>query len=126
VALKTKELSYVEAEPYSTADFKHGPIAMVDAGFPVVLVMVGQTVKAEVAELRDDLRARQARLVVLGEDEALRHPEDLWIPVPPGAPEWLTPITAIVPGQLLAYHLALARGIDPDQPRTLQKVTLTR
>jgi glutamine---fructose-6-phosphate transaminase (isomerizing) len=126
VALKTKELAYVEAEPYSTADFRHGPIAMVDAGFPAVLVMVGEMVKKEVAELRDELARRQARLVVLGEDETLRRPADLWVPVPAGAPEWLSPITAIVPGQLLAYHLARARGIDPDQPRTLQKVTLTR
>ena len=124
-ALKMKELAYLEAEPYSSADFRHGPIAMVETGFPAVLVAVGETMRHEVIELRDALRERGANLVVLGDDETTRHPDDAWLPVPGGLPEWLTPLVAILPGQLLAYHLTLARGSDPDRPRTLHKVTLT-
>jgi len=62
---------------------------------------------------------------VLGDDENARRYGDAWISIPSGLPEWLTPLVAIVPGQLLAYHLPLARGGDPDQPRTIRKVTLT-
>ena len=124
-ALKMKELAYIEAEPYSSADFRHGPIALVETGFPAVLVAVGETMRDEMIELRDALRERGANLVVLGDDETTRHPDDAWLPVPGGLPEWLTPLVAILPGQLLAYHLTLARGSDPDRPRTLHKVTLT-
>jgi len=125
IALKMKELSYVEAEPYSSADFMHGPIAMVEPGFPVVLVAVGETMPDELAALAESLREHGANLVVLGVDENIRRPTDAWLPVPGGLPEWLTPLVAIVPGQLLAYHLTLARGRDPDRPRTIRKVTLT-
>ncbi len=124
-ALKMKELAYIEAEPYSSADFRHGPIAMIEPGFPAVLVAVGETMRDEMIELRDALRERGANLVVLGDDETTRHPDDAWLPVPGNLPEWLTPLVGILPGQLLAYHLALTRGSDPDQPRTLHKVTLT-
>lgn len=126
IALKIKELAYVAAEPYSSADFMHGPIAMVEPDFPAVLVAVGEAVRGELATLRDALREQGATLIVLGEDEGIRHPADLWLPVPAGLPEWLSPLAAIVPGQLLAYHLAIARGGDPDRPRTIRKVTLTR
>jgi glucosamine--fructose-6-phosphate aminotransferase (isomerizing) len=126
IALKTKELAYLPAEASSSATFKHGPIAMVEPGFPLAIVDVGETFKQELTGLRQQLRERGATLVVFGDDERARHPQDLWIPVPPAAPEWLTPLVAVVPGQLWAYHLALARGIDPDRPRAISKVTLTR
>jgi glucosamine--fructose-6-phosphate aminotransferase (isomerizing) len=124
-ALKMKELAYIEAEPYSSADFRHGPIAMVETGFPAVLIAVGETMRSEMIELRNALHEHGANLVVLGDTETTRHPDDAWLPVPSGLPEWLTPLVTILPGQLLAYHLALARGSDPDRPRTLHKVTLT-
>ncbi len=126
IALKMKELTYVEAEPYSPADFEHGPIAIVEMGFPAVLVAVGQAMREEWISLMTRLRERGADLIALGDDDGLRHPADAWLPVPTGLPEWLTPLAAVVPGQLLAYHLALARGFDPDRPRALRKVTLTR
>jgi glucosamine--fructose-6-phosphate aminotransferase (isomerizing) len=125
VALKMKELSYVAAEPYSSADFMHGPIAMVEPGFPVVLVAVGKTMQGELAALGESLRQHGANLVVLGDDTSLRQEGDAWLTVPGNLPEWLTPLVAILPGQLLAFHLARARGGDPDQPRTIRKVTLT-
>jgi glutamine---fructose-6-phosphate transaminase (isomerizing) len=125
IALKLKELTYVVAEPYSSADFQHGPFAMVEPGFPVVMLAIGTSMRAELSELRGRLRERGASLIVLGDDEALRHPDDAWLPVPSAVPEWLSPCVAIVPGQLLAFHVARARGLDPDQPRALRKVTLT-
>lgn len=126
IALKIKELAYVEAEPYSSADFQHGPIAMVEPGFPAILIAVGETVQGEMITLRNALHQQGATLVMLGDDERMRGPTDAWLPVPSGIPEWLTPLVAIVPGQLLAYHLTLARGHDPDHPRTIRKVTRTQ
>ncbi len=123
-ALKIKELSYVEAEPYSSADFRHGPIAMADPGLPVVLISAGETFRAELADLRTDLSQQGARLAVIA-DEKHFNKNELPISLPENLPEWLTPLVAILPGQLLAYHLAQARGHDPDQPRTIHKVTLT-
>ena len=124
-ALKIKELSYMHAEPYSSADFMHGPIAVVESGFPVVVVALGETMRHELAGLSNSLRDHGANLVMLSDDASLCQLADSWLPVPRGLPEWLTPLVAIVPGQLLAYHLTLARGSDPDRPRTIHKVTLT-
>ena len=128
MALKCKELAYIQAEPYSSADFLHGPIAMVEDGFPVNLVSIGDTFRQELDELGAMLRARGARLICFGDQPAggSNNGQDMFVPVPAGLPEWLSPIAAILPGQLLAYHLAKARGFDPDQPRLLHKVTLTR
>jgi glucosamine--fructose-6-phosphate aminotransferase (isomerizing) len=127
-ALKCKELANILAEPYSSADFLHGPIAMVDEGFPVNLISVGETFREEMNTLADNLHSRGARLITIGDADVAGSTsgKDLFIPVPGGLPEWLSPIAAILPGQLLAYHLAIARGFDPDEPRALRKVTLTR
>ncbi len=128
ISLKCKELANIQAEPYSSADFLHGPIAMVDKGFPVNLISIGDTFREELNILGAALHERGARLITIG-DKAIdgqSEGQDLFIPVPTGLPEWLTPIAAILPGQLLAYHLSKARGFDPDQPRALRKVTLTR
>jgi len=78
------------------------------------------------AAMGESVREQGANLIVLGDDAGLCRPDDAWIPIPGGLPEWLTPLVAIVPGQLLAYHLTLARGGDPDKPRTIRKVTLTK
>ena len=125
VALKIKELSGVEAEPYSAADFKHGPIAMAEGGLPVILVSVGVTFRQEMVELADIVRTQGARVLPMADELPGIQPADSWIPIPAGEPEWLTPIAAIIPGQLLAFHLTRARGSDPDRPRHIRKVTLT-
>jgi glucosamine--fructose-6-phosphate aminotransferase (isomerizing) len=125
IALKIKELSGVEAEPYSMADFKHGPIAMAEGGLPVILVSSGATFRRETAELAGLVRSQGARVLALADELPGLQPADSWIPLPPGEPEWLTPIAAILPGQLLALHLTRARGMDPDRPRHIRKVTLT-
>jgi glucosamine--fructose-6-phosphate aminotransferase (isomerizing) len=126
IALKLKELTYVVAEPYSSADFRHGPVALVERGFPVVVVAPRGGVYEDVLALTRKLARRDAALTVIsGQSEAL----DLaGVPLrlPVGLPEWLSPFTCIVPGQLLALHATLAKGYDPDHPRGLTKVTRTR
>lgn len=128
ISLKCKELANIQAEPYSSADFLHGPIAIVDQGFPVSLISIGDTFRDEFNQLGSTLRQRGARLITIGDQMLEGHTvhQDLFIPVPAGLPEWLSPIAAILPGQLLAYHLTKLRGFDPDQPRSLRKVTLTK
>jgi len=123
-ALKLKELTGVLADPYSGADFQHGPITIVDAGFPVLAVATRGPALAGMASLLGTLRQRGARTLVLSDDAELRRLGD-GVELP-SLPEWLSPLAAIVPAQLFAYHLALARGLDPDAPPNLQKVTLTR
>jgi glucosamine--fructose-6-phosphate aminotransferase (isomerizing) len=126
IALKLKELSYVVAEPYSSADFRHGPVALVERGFPVVVVAPRGAVYDDVLALTHKLADRDAELMVIsGQDEALdlaRVP----LRLPVSLPEWLSPFACIVPGQLLALHATLAKGYDPDHPRGLTKVTKTR
>lgn len=123
ISLKCKELAYILAEPYSSADFRHGPIAMMEKDFPVLLVTMGETFRQDLAGLEAKLHGQGVRPLVLGDQPFSK--DSTYIPVPSGLPEWLTPLVAIVPGQLLAYHLAIARGFDPDQPRVIRKVTLT-
>ena len=128
IALKCKELANIQAEPLSSADFLHGPIAMVDEGFMVNLISIGDTFRDEFNSLAKTLHGRGAKLITFGDvpigEHIARH--DLFIPVPASLPEWLSPMAAILPGQLLAYHLAWARGFNPDQPRAIRKVTLTK
>jgi glucosamine--fructose-6-phosphate aminotransferase (isomerizing) len=125
IALKLKELTYVLAEPYSSADFQHGPLALVERGFPVVAVVPEGEVSQELAAMVKQLREQGAELLIIsGQDEALGLAHTP-MPLPPGVPEWLSPLVAVVPGQLLALGLALAKGFDPDHPRSLHKVTLT-
>jgi glucosamine--fructose-6-phosphate aminotransferase (isomerizing) len=125
-ALKLKEMALVMADPYSAADFEHGPIALVEPGYQVFLVAVHGPTLAGLADLLPRLRADGARMLVLSDDDDLRGAADSSIPLDRAVPEWLSPAVAIVPCQLLAYHLAVANGLDPDAPRRITKVTLTR
>lgn len=124
-ALKLKELAHVHADPYSAADFRHGPIALVDAGFPVLAVApsgrAAGDVEALITRLRDELGAG---VLVLSDRPELRA-AGRWSIALPALPEHLMPIASIVPGQLYAMHATIARGLDPDEPRTIAKVTLT-
>ena len=126
LALKLKELTYTLAEPYSSADFVHGPLALVEHGFPAIVVAPSGVVLPEVLSFMSALRDREAELLVISDDPAALALAHLPLPLPAGVPEWLSPLTAIVPGQLFALHLAAARHLDPDHPRGLRKVTETR
>ncbi|MBN2550885.1 MAG: SIS domain-containing protein [Anaerolineales bacterium] len=125
-SLKMKELSYVVAEPYSSADFQHGPIAMVDRGFPVMAVAPGGKVYRDVlGMLRQLRRVHQAELLIISDQaEALEQAQSP-LPLPADIPEWLTPLAAIIPAQLFAYHLTRVKGYDTESPRTIHKVTET-
>lgn len=125
VSLKAKELAYVAVEPYSAADFQHGPIALVETGFAAIVVNVAGAVSEEVETLLRTMTGRGARPVVISNVPSSLALAAAALPLPAGLPEWLSPIAAVVPGQLLAVHLSKARGFDADQPRGLSKVTKT-
>jgi glutamine---fructose-6-phosphate transaminase (isomerizing) len=125
LALKLKELTYLMADAYSSADFRHGPIATVAQGTPAILVMPRGAVFADMLDLAQELRGRGAELLICSDAPEALALATTPLPLAGGLPEWLSPVTAIVPGQTLALHLALARGLAPDTPRGLQKVTLT-
>jgi glucosamine--fructose-6-phosphate aminotransferase (isomerizing) len=125
VALKAKELAYVAAEPYSAADFLHGPIALVEKGFPVVVINPSGTVHPDVAALCAEIVRRGAQPVIISDNAESLAQSGTPVVMPQGVPEWLSPIVAVIAGQLLAYHLSIARGFDPDHPRGITKVTLT-
>ncbi len=126
-SLKLKELTYVVAERYSTAEFQHGPIALIDPGFPVLAVAPHDAGAADTrALLRRLVVERGAELLTLSDDDETLAEASLGLRLPAGVPGWLAPIVSIAPAQLFCNHLALARGLDPDTPRGLNKVTLTR
>ena len=132
-ALKVKELAHTIADPYSAADFQHGPLALLEPGFPVLAVAPSGDAQAGMADLLGRLKSEfGVDLVVLSDREDVVGPgsdergPSVGLRLPSGVPEWLRPIVSIVPGQLFAYHLARARGLDPDSPRHIRKVTLTR
>jgi glucosamine--fructose-6-phosphate aminotransferase (isomerizing) len=125
-SLKLKELTYVVAEPYSSADFQHGPIAMVESGFPVMAVAPSGKVFDDTLDLLQRLRNDLlAELLVISDRPAVLELAQSPLSLPDGIPEWLSPLVSIVPAQLFAYHLTLAKGYDPEAPRLIHKVTET-
>lgn len=125
-SLKLKELTYVVAERYSTAEFQHGPIALVEPGFPVLAVAPSDAGAADTRALLARLAERGARVLALSDEDTTLAGAEIGLRLPGGLPSWLAPIVSIAPAQLFCYHLALARGYDPDAPRGLHKVTRTR
>jgi glucosamine--fructose-6-phosphate aminotransferase (isomerizing) len=124
-ALKLQELTQVVAQPFSTADFLHGPVAVVEPGYPVLAVSMRGPAHEEVSDVLDRATRTGARLVTISDDSALTALAGNHITIPGDIDEWLTPLPAIVAGQLFTYHLTLAKGLDPEQPRGLKKVTRT-
>ncbi len=123
LALKLKELTYVMAIAYSSADFRHGPIATIDAGFPAVLIMPTGATSNDMQELAAELQQRRADLLIIS--DAAQPLAQGKLAMTAAVPEWLSPMTSIIPGQLLGLYLALNKGLDPDVPRGLHKVTRT-
>ena len=126
-ALKLKELTYIIAEPYSSADFQHGPIAMVHSGFPVMAVVskgrVFDSMLRMIQRLKDDFFAE---LVVISNSKKALSLAKTPISIPADVPEWLSPLINILPAQLFAYHLTVAKGYNTEQPRSIRKVTETK
>jgi glucosamine--fructose-6-phosphate aminotransferase (isomerizing) len=125
LALKLKELAQVAADPYSAADFLHGPLALVDAGFPLIAIAPSGPTAADIDALLERLGELDVDRIVLSDRPDAVALGSIGILLPASLPEWLRPIATIVPGQLLALHLAVARGLDPETPRWIRKVTLT-
>lgn len=126
-ALKLKELTYIIAEPYSSADFAHGPIAMVESGYPVLAVAARGKVFDSMLEMLKRLRSDiAAELVVISNDRKALSLAQVPLQIPVDTPEWLSPLVSILPAQLFAYHLTLAKGYNTEQPRSIRKVTETK
>ena len=125
-ALKLKELTYLIAEPYSSADFQHGPIAMVEGSFPVLAVAPSGKVHDSMQDMLTRLRKQKdAELVVISDNADTLALAQSPIQLPPHMPEWLTPLVSIIPAQLFACHLTEVKGYDTEEPRNLTKVTET-
>jgi len=121
-ALKLKELAYIHAEGYAGGEMKHGPIALVDSDMPVVVLVPRGRVRDKILSNLEEIKARDGIMIAVGVegDEDLRRMASHVLYVP-DVPELLLPLLLVVPLQLLAYHIALRRGCDVDQPRNLAK-----
>jgi glucosamine--fructose-6-phosphate aminotransferase (isomerizing) len=121
-ALKLKEISYIHAEGYPAAEMKHGPIALIDEEMPVVVLATNPSAYDKILSNIQEVKARKGKLIaiVTADDKQIRRMADHTIVIP-AAEEALTPLLSVIPLQLLAYHIAVLRGCDVDQPRNLAK-----
>jgi len=120
-ALKLKEIAYVRAEGYAAGEMKHGPIALIEKGVVVVGVATDSHVRAKTLSNMEEMKARGATIVLVAEEgDDVGDVADHVIRVPPG-PDLICTVTAVVPLQLLAYHVATAKALDVDKPRNLAK-----
>ncbi len=121
-ALKLKEISYIHAEGYPAGEMKHGPIALIDADLPVVVIAPRDPWYDKMFSQIEQVKARGGRVIAVATegDEQIQKQADLVLSVPE-TPWMLSPVTTVIPLQLLAYHIAAQRGLDVDQPRNLAK-----
>jgi glucosamine--fructose-6-phosphate aminotransferase (isomerizing) len=125
LALKIKELNYIMAEPYSSADFMHGPVAVIEEAFPTIVIAPSGLMLPEMILMIRDLKERGAEVIAISDDDNALSLARTPFKLPISVPEWLSPIISIIPGQLLAMNLAHVRDYDIDRPRGLRKVTET-
>jgi len=121
-ALKLKEISYVHAEGYGGGEMKHGPLALVAPGYPTVAIALRGPVHDKMLSNIQEIRARRGEIIAVGAagDRRLGALADAYLPIP-DVDEEVSPVVAIMPLQLLAYHIAVRLGRDVDQPRNLAK-----
>jgi glucosamine--fructose-6-phosphate aminotransferase (isomerizing) len=121
-ALKLKEISYIHAEGYPAAEMKHGPIALIDENMPVVVIATNDSTREKVISNIQEVKARKGKIlaIVKENDDAIAEMADYFIEIPE-TEEPLTPLLSVIPLQLLAYHIAVLRGCNVDQPRNLAK-----
>jgi glucosamine--fructose-6-phosphate aminotransferase (isomerizing) len=121
-ALKLKEISYIHAEGYPAAEMKHGPIALIDENMPVVFLATNMSAYEKIVSNVQEVKARKGKIIAVVNkgDSQIRDLADHIIEVPE-TEEILSPLVTIVPLQLLAYHIAIMRGCNVDQPRNLAK-----
>jgi len=121
-ALKLKELSYIHAEGYASGELKHGPIALIDRDLPSVVLAPKDALFDKTVSNMQEVMARQGRVVLITDEAGRKEAGDVWHLIQmPQVPALIAPIVYAVPAQLLAYHVAIARGTDVDQPRNLAK-----
>jgi glucosamine--fructose-6-phosphate aminotransferase (isomerizing) len=125
LALKLMETSYLMARAWSVADFEHGPIAVLEADLPVVMVDGGGAMAARMQSIRQRVAAKGCHVVHLVDGEVPEVDSSTTVQLRSGLPEELTPISLAVLAQLLSHRVAVARGFDPDSPREIRKVTRT-
>lgn len=121
-ALKLKEISYIHAEGYPAAEMKHGPIALIDEDMPVIFVATHHQLYKKILSNIEEVTARNGRIlsIVTEGDVAVKDISEAYIEVPPTfAP--LAPLLSVIPLQLIAYHVAVEKGLNVDQPRNLAK-----
>jgi glucosamine--fructose-6-phosphate aminotransferase (isomerizing) len=126
IALKIRELSGLVVEAYSPADLLHGPIAAIQPGWPVIVVAPTGPARPSVEEVVAPLKERGARVIAISDVTAVLRRAHTKLQLVPRVPEWLSPLTAVIPGQVTAMRLAQLRGLDIDSPPGLRKITLTR
>jgi glucosamine--fructose-6-phosphate aminotransferase (isomerizing) len=121
-ALKLKEISYIHAEGYPAAEMKHGPIALIDENMPVVVIATKRGHYEKVVSNIEEVKSRNGKIIaIINEgDETLKELADYYVEIPPSE-EMFSPLFSVVPLQLLAYHIAINRGCNVDQPRNLAK-----
>ncbi|MEL6808671.1 MAG: SIS domain-containing protein, partial [Pseudomonadota bacterium] len=122
-ALKLKEISYIHAEAYASGELKHGPIALIDKSVPVVVMAPRDMLFDKTVSNMQEVMARKGKVALISNAAGLKESgEDTWAQIPmPDCPDIIAPILYAVPAQLLAYHTAVAKGTDVDQPRNLAK-----
>jgi glutamine---fructose-6-phosphate transaminase (isomerizing) len=121
-ALKLKEISYIHAEGYPAAEMKHGPIALIDENMPVIIIATNMSAYDKIVSNVQEVKARKAMVIsiVTEGDTKIKEMSDYTIEIPE-TEEPLSPLLSVIPLQLLAYHIAVLRGCDVDQPRNLAK-----
>jgi glucosamine--fructose-6-phosphate aminotransferase (isomerizing) len=124
-ALKLQELTHIVAQPFSTADFLHGPVAVLEPGYPVLVVAAVGPAIDDVVDVLWRGKEAGASLVAISNSPMVAEITEDTLTFGSDVEEWLSPIPAIVIGQLFAYYLTLAKGLDPETPRGLRKVTRT-
>ena len=124
IALKIKELTKVISEPYSSADFLHGPIAMIQNGFPVLIIAPSGKAFMDLSYFAHNTKNRGGELIVISDQDKLLKLSHLSFKIPKSS-EWISPIIAVIPGQLFARQLSLEKGLNPDRPEGITKVTET-
>ena len=122
-ALKLKEISYIHAEGYAAGEMKHGPIALIDQSVPVIVVAPSDALFEKTASNMQEVMARGGKVVMISDEAGLaKAGAGVWAKIAlPKVDPLLTPLVGAVPVQLLAYHTAVAKGTDVDQPRNLAK-----
>ncbi|MBC7131153.1 isomerizing glutamine--fructose-6-phosphate transaminase, partial [Candidatus Bathyarchaeota archaeon] len=121
--LKLMEIAYIPSIAFPAGESKHGPISLVEEGFPVIFICPNDETRKTIVGNIMEMKARGAKIIAIIEegDEELKKLADDYVEVPKGIPDVLSPIPYIIPLQLLAYYIAVKKGLDPDKPRNLAK-----